>query len=526
VTGGDDTTDSTWGSDDRQLATMARNVTTRYIAIATDALIGVVLLPFNVAHLGTAAYGLWMLTASMTTYFSVLDLGFGGSIVKFVAHYRAKRDARGLNEIASTLFVIFSIVGLVAYATFLVLAFNIAHVFNVTPDQAATGRSLLIVIGIYVSLGFPFSVFGGIINGFQRYDLNNAVGVCSSLLVAAINIGMLLAGCTLVQLVMATTTVRIATYVVYRLNAYHVFPALSLKASLFRWSRVRELTTFSVYVAIIDWANKLNYSIDAIIIGAYLSASAVTLWTVPQRIAEMLQRLTNQFNGVIFPVIVDSDAGHKPERLRMVFVQGTRLSLLSVLPLAGAFFLLADPLIHAWVGRTFTESIIVTQILICVVAIRVGNATATNVLKGAGRHRLLAFANLSTALANVALSLLWIRRFGLVGQAYGTLLPVAFTSIFILWPAACRRVGLGVVEAFNLAVWPMLWPIAAMALVIIPLRTVLPARLYAIGLAAILGTVAYLFTFLAFAVKREERQMYIAKAAELTRTRRRVPAAA
>jgi O-antigen/teichoic acid export membrane protein len=148
------------------------------------------------------------------------------------------------------------------------------------------------------------------------------------------------------------------------------------------------------------------------------------------------------------------------------------------------------------------------------------------VLKGAGRHRLLAFANLSTALANVALSLLWIRRFGLVGQAYGTLLPVAFTSIFILWPAACRRVGLGVVEAFNLAVWPMLWPIAALALVIIPLRTVLPARLYAIGLAAILGTVAYLFAFLAFAVKREERQMYIAKAAELTRTRRRVAAAA
>ena len=46
-----------------------------------------------------------MLTASMTTYFSVLDLGFGGAIVKFVAQYRAHRDVDGLNEIASTLFV-------------------------------------------------------------------------------------------------------------------------------------------------------------------------------------------------------------------------------------------------------------------------------------------------------------------------------------------------------------------------------------------------------------------------------------
>jgi O-antigen/teichoic acid export membrane protein len=517
---------SVWGADDRQLATVARNVTTRYLAIATDALIGLVLLPFNVHHLGPEAYGLWMLTASMTTYFSILDLGFGGSIVKFVAYYRAKRDVRGLNEIASTLFVIFSIVGVVAYGVFLVVAFNIGRFFTLTPDQVSTGRALILVIGVYVSLGFPFSIFGGIINGFQRYDLNNMVGVCSSVVVAIVNVVMLLTGYSLVQLVMVTTMIRIATYFVYRLNAYHVFRALSLNPRLFLWSRVRELTSFSVYVAIIDWANKLNYSIDAVIIGAYIGAGAVALWTVPQRLAEMLQRLTNQFNGVIFPVIVDSDAGQKPERLRMIFVQGTRLSLVTVVPLAGVLFLLADPLIRSWVGAKFIDSIVVAQILICVVAIRVGSATATTVLKGAGEHRLLAFTNAGAALANVALSLLWIRRFGLVGQAYGTLLPVAITSIAILWPAACRRVGIGSGEAFRQAVWPTLWPVAAMALAVVPLRNALPPRLFSVAIAGAAGTIVYTVTFLVFAVNKDERQVYLAKAAEIMRSRRPVAAAA
>jgi O-antigen/teichoic acid export membrane protein len=526
VTRGGDQADDIWGSDERQLVRVARNVTTRYMAIALDALIGLVLLPFNVHHLGQAAYGLWMLTASMTTYFSVLDLGFGGSIVKFVAYYRAKRDARGLNEIASTLFVIFGVTGVVAYGVFVLLALNLGRVFNVTLEQAETGRSLMLVIGVYVSLGFPFSIFGGIINGFQRYDLNNLVGVCSSLIVATLNVVMLLSGASLVQLVMATTGVRILTYFVYRLNAYHVFPALSLRPSLFLWSRVRELTSFSVYIAIIDWANKLNYSIDAIIIGAYLSASAVALWTVPQRLAEMLQRLTNQFNGVLFPVVVDSDAGEKPERLRALFVQGTRLSLVSVMPLAGALILLMGPLVQAWVGPKFSESIVVAQILIGVVAIRVGNATATTVLKGAGQHRLLAFSNAGAALANVALSLLWIRRYGLVGQAFGTLVPVAFTSIAVLWPAACRRVGIGTAEAFRYAVWPTLWPLAAMAIVLIPLRDALPARLYAVAFAGAAGSLAYAIAFLAFAVKRDERELYVAKLTEVLRARRRVPVAA
>jgi O-antigen/teichoic acid export membrane protein len=526
MTVGADQADSVWGTDDRQLATVARNVGTRYLAIAVDVLIGLLLLPFNVNHLGPAAYGLWMLTASMTTYFSVLDLGFGGSNVKFVAHYRAKRDVRGLNEIVSTLFTVFAVLGVVAYGVFVLVAFNMGRFFNLTPDQVSTGQSLMLIIGVYVSLGFPFSVFGGIINGFQRYDLNNAAGVCTSIAVASLNIVMLLAGFSLVQLVAATTTVRILAYLVYRLNAYWVFPSLSIRLSLFRWSRFREVTGFSMYVAVIDWSNKLNYSIDAIIIGAFIGPAAVAIWTVPQRLAEVLQRLTNQFNGVLFPLIVDSDAGQKPERLRMIFIQGTRLSFLTVIPLASALFLLADPLIHAWVGPKFTESIVITRILICVVAFRVGNATATQVLKGAGEHRLLAFSNLGTALANVALSLLWIRTYGLVGQAFGTLIPVAVTAVAILWPAACRRVGIGVGEAFRSAVWPTLWPVVVMAAVVIPLRDALPARLYGVALAVAAGALCYAVTFLAFAVKRDERQLYVAKITEILRGRRRMAEAA
>jgi O-antigen/teichoic acid export membrane protein len=344
--------------------------------------------------------------------------------------------------------------------------------------------------------------------------------------VAVVNVSMLMAGFTLVQLVAVTTGIRVLTYFVYRLNAYQVFPALSIRPSLFLWSRVRELTSFSVYVSIIDWSNKLNYSIDAIVIGAFLSSAAVTLWTVPQRLAEMLQRLTNQLNGVLFPVVVDSDAGERPDRLRAIFIQGTRLSLVSVVPLAACLVLLARPLIEAWVGPRFEESIVVTQILIVVVAIRVGNATATTLLKGAGRHQLLAFSNAGAALANVALSLLWIRRYGLVGQAMGTLIPVAVTSIFILWPAACQRVGVNVGDAFRRAVWPTIWPLAVMAIVVVPLRDALPPRLIFVAAAAAVGTLCYAATFLALAVKKEERRTYIAKATELARSRRGVAAAA
>src|SRR5687768_6543450 len=59
---------------DRPLVLVARNVSSRWLAIFVDTIIGLAMLPFNVSHLGTAAYGLWILTASITAHFSILNL--------------------------------------------------------------------------------------------------------------------------------------------------------------------------------------------------------------------------------------------------------------------------------------------------------------------------------------------------------------------------------------------------------------------------------------------------------------------
>ena len=50
---------------------------------------------------------------------------------------------------------------------------------RLTPEQAQTGKWILMIIAIHISMNFPFSVFGGIISGFQRYDANNMVAIAT-----------------------------------------------------------------------------------------------------------------------------------------------------------------------------------------------------------------------------------------------------------------------------------------------------------------------------------------------------------
>jgi O-antigen/teichoic acid export membrane protein len=240
---------------------------------------------------------------------------------------------------------------------------------------------------------------------------------------------------------------------------------------------------------------------------------------VPRRLAELTRSLTNQFNSVLLPIVVESDVRNQTERLQNLLIHGTRLSLFLVLPVAVGLFMLAEPLIHRWVGANFAASVPIAQILALVVIFRVGGAPSNVVLNGARRHQLLAFANAGMALTNLGLSLWWIRRYGLPGQAMATLIPVSAVTMFVVFPAACRRAGIAVSHVVRQAVWPVIWPLPVMIGVVTALRLVLPMTVATIMLSAVCGAVCYAAVFGIFAVGPMERARYLEQLRTATRWR-------
>jgi O-antigen/teichoic acid export membrane protein len=519
------TEEAIWGKDFSQFDVFARNISMDYFALAIEMVIGVLMLPFNISYLGQSAYGLWVLAASITMYFSMLDLGYGVAQVKFAAQYRARRDKQGLNEIVSTLFFFFTLVGLATFAVAAIIAFNLERFFNITPEQADTGRKVLLIISAYVAVGFPFSVFGGVVNGFQRHFINGYVSITTTIVIAVVNLTVLMMGYGLVALVAATTTVRMLAYIGYRANAYRVFPALSVSFRNVRLSRMREVTGFSAFILVIDLANKLNYSTDTIVIGAFMGTVAIAVWAVAQRLITTAQSITTQLSGSLFPIVVDIATLGESERLRRVFVQGTRMSLAMVIPIASGLSLLAQPLVVAWVGTDFLASVPIIYLLAVGVTIRVGNSTATTLLKGAGRHRLLAGSNLVMAVANLCLSVLLVRKAGLIGVALGTLIPLAVVSVFVLFPAACRRADISVRSALASGVWPAVWPVVPMIILLAVTRNLMGASLPAIAIQAIVAGSVYALVFLWLAIGRDERLWYLNKVKQMLRRPREAVAA-
>ena len=327
---------------------------TKYLLLAVNIAIGVFLMPYTVRHLGTSEYGLWMLVASITAYFTLLDLGYGNGLVRHVADADARDNPALVNQILSTFVVVYVVLGALVALAAGAMVLWVPHFPRLLPSQVPLARFILGVIGIRIALGFPMTIFGAVTTARQRFALNNLVATVSAIVNAAVQFTLLALGYHVRAVVAGSVIVDLVTYLGYAWTAKRAFPALRLRLSSFRAPLVRDVTAFSLYFFIISIAVQIGFNLDNIVVGAALGTSAVAVYAVTLRLAEAQRSLSNQFNTLMFPVVVRYGATNEPRVLRDMLIEGTRLSLTLVCGLTICligFAIILSAVIERWPAK-------------------------------------------------------------------------------------------------------------------------------------------------------------------------------
>jgi len=500
---------------------------TKYVLLAASITIGIFLMPYTVRHLGTSEYGLWMLVASLTAYFSLLDLGYGNGLVRHVADADARGDVALVNQILSTFVVVYLGLGaLVAVATGAMVVW-VAHFPRLQPSQVALARYIVAVVGIRIAIGFPMTVFGAVTTARQRFALNNAVATASAIVNAAVQFTLLARGYHLRPVVAGSVAVDLLTYIAYAWTARRAFPPLRLRLSSFDASLVRDVTAFSLYLFLISIAGQIAFNLDNVVIGATLGTSAVAVYVVTQRLAETQRNLSNQFNGLMFPVVVRYGATDDLDALRRMLVEGTRLSLTLACGLTVCLIGFARPLITRWMGPGFEGAVAPLYVLAVTGVVLIGQGPLGNILIATGRHRLVAYVSLAEAIVNLALSIVLVRRFGLLGVAVGTAIPLIVANVFVLAPAVCRQLDITLSEFVRAVALAPMTGVVVSSVGVWAIRTMWPPQSLPaiIGEGAVVG-VLYLASLWTLGLDRSLRANYSAFGRQLVTIamQRRTPA--
>ena len=417
----------------------------KYVLLFVNIGLGIFLMPFTIQHLGKAEYGLWMLAASMTAYLQLLDLGYGTGLVRQITHADARRDEDEVNVILSTFLIIYSVIGVLSLGAVAIIAVVVVPRFpHLSASDVRTAQWVVGILGARAALAFPMSLYGAVTTARQRFALTGWIAVAVALLQGAATYVVLTSGYGLVVLVSVSSIIGVASYAAYVAAARATFPGMRVSPSRFSARQAREVTAFSLYLFLISIAFHIGSNLDNLMIGAYLGTSAIAVYAVAVRLAEFQRQLCGQFSGLLFPVIVRLDATRDAGALRAILLDGTRLALGLVGGVTVCLLAFGDRLVSLWMGSGFSDSTLPLYVLALAGVVMVGQGPAGSILLATGRHRIVAAASIADILLRIALTMLLVPRYGLVGVAVGTALPYVVLNAAILMPVACRGVSVRV----------------------------------------------------------------------------------
>ena len=69
-----------------------------YLLIIANTLYALIFTPFLISALGDGEYGVYKIIGSLTSSITILDLGIGSTMLRYIAKFRAEKDEKNLSN--------------------------------------------------------------------------------------------------------------------------------------------------------------------------------------------------------------------------------------------------------------------------------------------------------------------------------------------------------------------------------------------------------------------------------------------
>jgi O-antigen/teichoic acid export membrane protein len=414
-----------------------KNVGSSWFGVATTLIVGILLPPLILHRLGDEAFGLWILIFSFTGFYGIFDLGIRSSIVKHVAEFEATGEHDQLNRLVNVSLFVYTCIAVALLVAVGIGSVYVNSVFHISFSLQKTARVLFLMVGSGVALGFPLTVFAGILEGLQKYYLLNITQAVAVVLRALLIVFVLSHGMGILSVALITVTLPLLCYMTYAWRVLHTVP-LKFGIRFLSRSTFRKSFDYGLFSFISSVAFRLRFQADAIVIGAMLSASAITYFSIASKLIDYPFLLVGGLIQFIPPISSQYNATGNNNRLRKLFVLGNRACALIVFPISAMLWILGKSVIDVWVGARYESSYVILMVLLVPTVLADIQASSRQVLLGIGRHKVMALVHVGEGVANLILSVILIRYLGVIGVALGTAIPLALTSLFFLPFYSCR----------------------------------------------------------------------------------------
>lgn len=408
-----------------------RNLFSNWAGMIIGLFISFLLSPYIVRKLGNTYYGVWNIVMDMTGYLGLLEMGVRQSIIRYVAKYHAVNDTGSVNRISSAAFSIYGFTSGVCVLISIGLAALFPYIFNVSDETINIGRWVIVITGFNVAQGLTFSVYFGVILGIQRYDVLAKVGILTAIVKAGVTVVLLSNGYGLVALSLMHLGMNFGGSMYARYYCNKEIPGLQIRFVKYESEWFGKIFNYGFTTFIMFIGQKIVLYSDSIVIGIMMGPAHVTFFVIAASLTDYMRRIVNQMTQMFTPLTSELQARGEDEKISNILMLGTKMSLIIALPISVVFLTMGKRFISLWMGKEYGP--LSGDVLIVLTITHLFSAaqfTTQDILQGLNKHQVCATTRCVEAVANLILSIVLIRSWGILGVAIGTAIPHLATALF------------------------------------------------------------------------------------------------
>lgn len=450
--------------------------------------------------LGAEALGIYALGMSIVGLLSLFNaFGLPAAASRFIAEYFGKGEYARIGPFLRGSLGLLGAANLVFGMLLLTCGPWLAIHFYHSQKLAAYffPFTLIMVIGVFTT--FLGQVMAGYQDVAHRTLITHFIGTPANMLfsVGLIMLGFGLAGYLAAQVISAILVFTLLATFVWKMTPA---PARSLSGAL----RIeKQIVSFSAAAFAVAGVEFILSQADKIVLGYYLNAAQVGVYAVAMALVGFVPVALQSVNQIFSPSIAELYATGNHVLLQKLYSTLTKWILVVTIPLALTIMAFAHPLMGIF-GRAFEVG---APVLIVGTAGQLINCAVGSVgyllLMSGHQNQIVRIQAVNAALM-IALSIILVHRFGILGAACASAIAVSITNLWSLW-TVYRRLRL---FPFDSSYVKLFLPAALTGTALALLRSS-PGHSpwFAAAFGLLLAYVAFLSTFVALGLETDDRRL-------------------
>ncbi len=392
-----------------------------YATMLISNIIPLLYTPIMLRILGQAEYGISGIATSISNYLYLLNMGLGATIIRYLAKYRASGEKEKEERVAGMFFQVYCVISVIILVVGIAIAQNI-HRYggSLTADELVLLRKLVLLSTINTAVFMPFNVIGSILVAHEEFIVNKGVALLTTILTPILNLTFLYAGWGSVGFPIVTIITNAIGYSIY---TPYAFKKIGIRPRFGKpdWQLLKEIFRFTALVFLTRVVDALYWSTDRLIIGWTIGSVATAVYNVGAVFNGHVTNFSNAISSVLVPKLTSMEVQKAgPKEFTEIFIKVGRLQFIIVSFVISAFIAFGQQFILLWAGEGYEDSFWVAVFTMIPATIGLIQNTGTNILYAKNKHLFRAVSYFFTAVLNIALTMAWVKPYGIVAAAAAT----------------------------------------------------------------------------------------------------------